>query len=110
MRAGMRFYQVQAQVSGVTSDGWNSSRQVPTVVVGAADETDAAKVVSNLAWDMSPGGYSERDTYALVMEVINGDNGDCVPLGNGTWVRVRYRNSWIETHSASTYEELKRSN
>lgn len=106
-RSGMRFYQVQAQVSGVTRDGWDSSRQVRTMIVGAADETEAAREVSHMAWDCSADIYTERDTYATVVELINGDNGDRVPLGAGCWVRVRYRHGGIETITGDTYSEVK---
>jgi hypothetical protein len=106
----LRFYQVQAQVSGVTADEWTSSRQVPTVIVGADDPHEAVRAVSDMAWNMSSGVYNDRTTYATVVELINGDNGDRVPLSNGIWVRVRYSAYGIETVSADTYGELRKMN
>jgi hypothetical protein len=105
MRAGLRFYQVQAQVSA-TRDGWGSSRQVRTMIVGASDPLNAATEVSHVAWDMSTGGYVDKTTHATVIEVINGDNGDITPIGELTHVKVEYRNGSIYAHSASTYAEL----
>lgn len=103
----MRFYQVQAQVSGTTVDEWDSSRQVRTMIVGANDGGEAVREVSHVAWDMTTGRYLIRHTYATVVEVINGDNGDRVPLGEVTWVRVTYRYGGIETVAGSTYGEVK---
>src|SRR5688572_30740858 len=105
MRAGIRFYQAQAQLSA-TFDGWQSSRQVPTMIVGAVDESSAVRMVSDMAWGMSVSGYYDRTTYATVVEVINGDNGDTIPIGKVRWVRVSYDAPSIHTICADTYAEL----
>lgn len=105
-RAGLRFYEVQAQLTA-THKGWESSRQVRSVIVGAVDPMTAAQEVSHVAWDCSPGGYSDRRTIVIVFEVINGDNGDAIPTGPPTWVRVEYRAMGdIVTVSAPTYQQL----
>lgn len=103
----MKIYQVQAQVSGVTKDGWHSSRQVPTINVGARDAHEAAKAVSHLAWDMSQAGYREpRHTYAAVCPMMPNRDGDMVPFP-GIWVRVTYRHGGIETVTGDTYGSVK---
>lgn len=105
MRAGLRFYQVQAQLTA-TRDGWNSSRQARTMIVGASEPSGAAQAVSHLAWDCSTGGYTDKATIATVSEVINGDNGDIIPTGPMTWVGVVYSQGTIFTYAADTYQQL----
>lgn len=100
----MRVFQVQAQVSCTTSDGWGSSRQVPTMWIGAEDGMKAARMVSDMAWIMSGAEYgraNDRRTYALVCEV------DTDPM-NPFWVGVAYRYGGIETMDADTYAALKK--
>ena len=107
MRRGLKFYRVQAQLIATTLDGWESSRQVRTMIVGAEGPVDAGQEVSHLAWDSSHGGYVARRTIATVGEVINGDNGDIVPTGPASWVRVDYLPSGvIATSRADTYQQL----
>lgn len=105
-RKGICFYQVQGQLSA-TCDGWDSSRQLPTVIVGAVDELAAATQVSHLAWDMSARSYVYRTTYATVTEVVNGDNGDVIPVGDLVHVKVKYVGGTIHAHAARTYAELQ---
>lgn len=102
----LRMWQVQAQASGTTHDGWSSSRQVRSMIVGAPSPGQAAAEVSHLVWDMTGDKIFNRATFATVIEVINGDNGDVIPLGKVTWVRVAYRAGSVQTDYADTYAEL----
>lgn len=102
----LHMWQVQAQLTCVTGDGWQSSRQAPTMIVGATDEIDAVRAVSDLAWDMSPGVMfaGPRHTYATVARV-NPRTG--YVSAQVSWVRVTYRYGSIETLTANTYAEIK---
>lgn len=103
----MKIYQVQAQVSGVTHDGWHSSRQVRTMTVAAPSESDAAQMVSDLAWDMTQTRYQGyRRTYAQVCPMQTNHDGALVPFP-GKWVRVTYSRGWIETLLGDTYESVR---
>lgn len=103
----MRFFRVQAQVSSTTVDGWDSSRQVRTMIVGAADALGAARDVSHLAWDMSSGVYLRRRTVATVIEVIPGDDGGFIPTGPFSFVLVRYLGTdGVVAQRFDTYAEL----
>lgn len=105
-RAGLRFYQVQAQLTAVCGE-WTSSRQARTMIVGAVEPVVAAQEVSHLAWDASSGGYTSRRTIATVTQVINGDDGDTVCVGPVTWVMVDYLPSGaISSQRADTYSDL----
>lgn len=106
MRAGLKFYQVQAQLIGQLGE-WTSSRQARTAIVGAEGPLDAGQGVSHLAWGASSGGYTHQRTIATVTEVINGDNGDIVPIGPMTYVLVDYYASGtIATTGYGSYSEL----
>lgn len=105
-RAGLRFYQVQAQLLGQRGE-WSSSRQARTIIVGAVGAVVAAQDASHLAWGASSGGYTHQRTIATVSEVITGDNGDTIPTGPMTWVMVDYLSSGtIITQRADTYSDL----
>lgn len=106
MRAGLRFYQVQAQLIAKHGE-WTSSRQARTTIVGAVGPLNAGQEVSHLAWGASSGDYVSRRTIATVVEVINGDGGDAIPTGQVSWVMVDYYPSGaIVATSADTYAEL----
>lgn len=105
MRAGLRFYQVQAQLSGQRGE-WSSSRQVRTMIVGASSALDAGTQVSHMAWDASGSGFTDKVTVATAVEVINGDDGGIIATGPMTWVKVSYVGSWIYAHAADSYAEV----
>ena len=103
----MNVYQVQAQLTG-TRDGWESSRQVDTMWVAAPDEGSAVRMVSNVAWNMSGGGYADRRTFATVVEVRSGDDGTWCQVSPVRWVRVDYLpGGYIATIVRSTYAEVR---
>lgn len=102
----MGFFQVQAQIQGLTADGWQSSRQVPTAYVLAGDAIEAGRAVSDQAWSMTDHAKSQRATFAAVIEV-DADRVPTSPLVM-TWVRVRYMGGdGIETIAADTYAAIK---
>lgn len=98
----MTVYQVQAQMSGVTVDGWESSRQAPTIKVAADSALEAARIVSDFGWTMSQERFqSPRHTYAHVIEVA------AQTPDFDTWVRVTYRYGFIHAVTGDTYESVK---
>lgn len=104
MRAGLRFYQVQAQLIAKHGE-WTSSRQARTMIVGASSALDAGTEVSHMAWDASGSGYTGKTTIATVVEVINSDDGDIIATGRVTWVKVTYVGSSIHARTADSYAE-----
>lgn len=94
-------FQVQARLSGVTPEGWHSSRQAKTMYVAAIDEIDAVRMVSDLCWDMS-GPMATRVTYATVAPM----DGDMVMTAK--WMRVTlHRSGSTETVTGDTYASVK---
>lgn len=53
-------FQVQARLSGVTPEGWHSSRQAKTMYVAAIDEIDAVRMVSDLCCEACEDDYPSR--------------------------------------------------
>lgn len=106
MRAALRFFQVQAQLISQRGE-WTSSRQARTMIVGAVGAMDAGEELSHLAWGASSGGFTHQRTIATVSEVINGDNGDVIPIGPMSYVLVDYMASGIiATTHYGTYSAL----
>lgn len=102
----LHMWQVQAQLTGILQGGWQSSRQVPTMIVGATDGTTAVRAVSDMAWNMSTdrGHAGPVHTFATVARV-NPRTG--YVSATVAWVRVTYRWGSIETVAANTYAEVK---
>lgn len=102
----LHMWQIQAQLTGTTRDGWESSRQAPTMIVGAKDEWAAVRAVSDLAWDMSAGDTftKPRHTFATVARV-NPRTG--YVSAKVRWARVTYGYGVIWGVAADTYAEVK---
>lgn len=91
----LRMWQVQAQLVCVTPDGWDSSRQCPTMVVGSWDAHSAVRTVSDAAWDMS-GRSSKANTRKTMASVVQVDRYGA-PIGLPVLVKVEYINGGVST-------------
>ena len=103
----MNVWQVQAQLTAVR-DGWESSRQVDTMLVAAPDEVGAVRMVSDMAWSMSGDGYADRRTYATAALIVCwSDHTPFLIEEPVRWVRVDYTHGQITCTVGHSYTEVK---
>ena len=103
----MNVYHVHAQLLA-ERDGWESSRQADAMLVAAPDEGSAVRMVSDLAWNMSGGGYTRRRTFATVGLVVAWSDHRPFIEEPMRWVRVDYLpGGFIATIVRNTYSEIK---
>lgn len=103
----LRMWQVQARLNATTHDGWESSRDVLTLIVASRNGHDAAIRVACVAWDMSsretyPG---RRETFATVVE-IDPEHGQPKEGSEVTFVKVVFGYGSMSAYSAASYGEV----
>lgn len=98
----MNSYFVDVRGVGLTLDGWESSREVRGVTVGAENALEAVRTVSHLFWDAVGGRWAGRYTIGTATEML----APRVP-GEVTWVRVDYRGGCISTVAGGLHADVK---
>lgn len=103
----LRMWQVQARLNATTHDGWESSREVPTLIVASRSDQNAAIRVACVAWDMSsreayPG---RRETFATVVE-IDPEHGQPREGAEVSFVKVIFGYGGMSAYSGPSYGEV----